>query len=226
MMAGPNWARWVFALLFAAIAVHCALRLLLAHRSPSGTALSPIERTVVVAHLAMAAGMTVMFAPVATPVAPSWWAWGFGAHTAWLATRVPGPARDRTRHGGGLSGRAHLLTHVLAAGVMTYLFAAMPADGLSGTGISHAGHLAAASTVFAVFGWLAATYFLTDTVWSGIRIATHAPRPPHSGAGAPAPLGRRSGVLARAVAAATGGVDGPLRLVMGLGMSYMLLTML
>ncbi|HEX4246625.1 MAG TPA: DUF5134 domain-containing protein [Pseudonocardia sp.] len=219
-MAGPDWARWVFALVFAAIGVHCAVRLG-AHRA-SRTALSSGERTVAAAHLVMAAGMTVMFVPVATPVPPVWWAWGFGVHTAWLGVHIVRSAPPHTAGGGVLAGRGHLLSHVLAAAVMTFLFAAMPADALSGAGISHAGHLAATSAVFAVVGWLAAAYFLVDMVHAGVRVAAAPPGQHALGPAPGAPTARPGGVLGLLTARA----DLPLRVVMGLGMSYMLLTML
>jgi hypothetical protein len=220
-MAGPIWARWAFVLVFAAIGAHCTLRLLLAHRA-TGATLSPGERGIAVAHLAMAAGMTVMFAPLATPIPPAWWAVGFGMHTAWLGIRSVRHAAVGVPARGMREDRGHLLSHVLAGVVMTYMFAVMPADALLGTSLSHAGHLAATSPVFAVLGWVAAVYFLVDTVRSGVRVAAEPPnRPPRVGAPHRSAV-RPTGVLAVLIPHG----EPSLRLLMGLGMSYMLLTML
>ena len=213
-MTGPTWARWVFALVFAGMAGYCVARLLAA-RLLASAARTADESAADSAHLLMAAGMTVMFLPVATPVPPVWWAVGFGLHSAWLAVRLGWPARTARSLTGLPRGRAHLITHLLASVVMSAMFAVLPADGLSGSGVSHAGHLAASSAVFAVAGWLSAAYFLGHALHCGVRVAV--PRdsgPP--GASEPA-----NGVLA-----VTLGTDLPLRLVMGVGMSYMLLTML
>jgi hypothetical protein len=220
-MAGPIWARWVFALVFAGMAVYCVTRLLVARRL-SIAAHTADERAADSAHLLMAAGMIVMFLPVPTPIPPLWWAAGFGLHSAWLAGRTVRPARAAPSLIGMLWGRAHLITHVLAGAVMTYMFAALPADGLSGAGLSHAGHLAGSSSVFAVAGWLAAAYFLVHATRCGVRVAMPEPSRAPTRSGGHEARESPGGVLALALAH----TDTPLRLVKGLGMSYMLLTML
>jgi hypothetical protein len=212
-MTGPTWARWAFALIFAGMAVYCGARLLTDRRS-AGAARGPDERAADSAHLLMASGMAVMFLPVATPAPPLWWAVGFGLHGAWLAARVGWPAWASRSLTGVLRGRGHLITHLLASAVMCVMFAVLPADGLSGSGVSHAGHLAASSTAFAVAGWLSAAYFLGHALHCGVRVAV--PRHPAT------PQASGHGALALTLA----GTDLPLRLVMGVGMSYMLLTML
>jgi hypothetical protein len=110
---------------------------------------------------------------------------------------------------------------VVAGVVMAGMFATLPADGLSGSGESHAGHLAASSSVFAVAGWLALAYFLGQAAVCGVGVAVprHEPEP--------ACPRRRDSALAACVGVLTAArVDLPVRLFMGLGMSYMLLTML
>ncbi len=219
-MSGPIWARWVFALLFARVEVCCVARLLAARRVPGATT-GGDDRSTNVAELLMAAGMTAMFLPVATPIPPRWWAVVFAADTAWLAFRILRPPRDAgaftVSRGGLLRGRSHVVTHVLAGLTMVAMFAALPPDGLSGSGLSHIGHLSA-SAAFAVVGWLAAAYFLGHAMWCGIQVTVSAPQ--HS-PGAP---GRASpnGVVTLLGAQ----VSGPLGLIMGIGMSYMLMTML
>jgi hypothetical protein len=220
-MAGPIWARWVFALLFAGVGVCCVARLLAARRVPGATA-GGDDPSMKVAELLMAVGMTAMFLPVATPIPPRWWAAVFAADTAWLGFRILRPPRDAgaftVGRGGLLRGRSHVVTHVLAGLTMACMFAALPADGLSGSGLSHIGHLSASSAVFAVVGWLAAAYFLGHAVWCGIRVAVSAPE--HS----PGALG---GAAPRGVVTLVGAqMSRPLGLIMDIGMSYMLMTML
>jgi hypothetical protein len=216
-MTGPTWARWAFALIFIGMGAYCGARLW-ATRRTDGVAGGPGGRAADSAHLVMAAGMVVMFLPVATPVPPRWWAVAFGLHAAWLAVRAAWPPGASRSWAGMPRERAHLVTHVLASAVMCAMFAVLPADGLSGAGVSHAGHLAAASTAFAVAGWLSAAYFLGHALHCGVRVAV--PRPP----GAAHRVGTASGRGELALPLA--GTDLPLRLVMGVGMSYMLLTML
>jgi hypothetical protein len=102
--------------------------------------------------------------------------------------------------------RGPLLAPATAAAVMSAMFALMPAASsgprpgqLAAT--AHAGHLAAANPAFAVLGWLAAVGFLAYALRCGVRVAAAAP-------------GRH------------GAAEGTARLVMGLGMTYMLLGML
>jgi hypothetical protein len=215
-MTGPLWARWIFGLLSLGSAVCSAVRLWLDRRG-AGTRLTADERAATSAHLLMGAGMGVMFLPVATPIPSLWWAVFFGVHSAWLVPRFAAAGPGSLLR----SGRAHLGAHVVAGVVMAAMFAALPAGGLSGSGESHAGHLAASSPVFAVAGWLALAYFLGQAAVCGVGVAVprHEPEP--------ACPRRRDSALAACVGVLTAArVDLPVRLFMGLGMSYMLLTML
>ena len=204
-MAGPLWARWLFALLFAAIGIYCMVRLLLVRRtSPAGR--TPDDTAANFAHLLMSAGMIVMFAPIPTPIPPGLWSVGFGAHSAWLlGSRVLWPFRTEAAGLAGLRGKAHLITHVVAGAVMAYAFAIMSADMWATSNQSHLAHHADSSVVFPVVGWLATAYFFGHAMRCGIHVVI------------PEPMRRRVGVH---------GPDVSMRLVMGLGMSYMLLTML
>jgi hypothetical protein len=217
-MAGPVWARWVFALLFAGVGVFCAVRLL-ADRGAPRAVRRPERHTTDAAHLLMAAGMTVMFIPVATPVPPMWWAVVFAVDSAWLGLRLLGLSRDGAGSAAGPPhGRAHLLSHLSVAVAMAYMFAVMPADGLAGSGLSHTGHLSASNAGFAVLGWLAVAYFLGHAVCCGIRVAVPGSQP------GTAARDRAASGGAAGLAMAHGNLT--LGLVMGLGMSYMLMTML
>ncbi|MCW2720395.1 DUF5134 domain-containing protein [Pseudonocardia sp.] len=210
-MAGPMWARWLFAALFAVLGVCCAVRLALVVRRQRHGAGTPDTET---AHILMAAGMTAMFLPVATPVPPSWWASAFAVDAAWLGLRLARPRRDLR------APSAALLEHVVAAAVMAGMFAAMPSDALSGSGLDHAGHLSSTHEWFAVLGWLAVVYFLARTAWAAVQGFL-----PHRIEDAPDVVAGMTGsgaVVTRAAAALTR----PLRLIMGVGMAYMLLTML
>jgi hypothetical protein len=201
-VSGPLWVRWVFALLFTVLAGHCALRL--GRRARGGAPCPAGERSADLTHLTMSAVMVVMFLPLPSPVAPVWWAVLFGAQSLWWASRlVPRPATGE-----------HPLAHLVASVVMTGMFAVLPADGLAGPGspvdavAGHAGHLSASSPVLALAGWVATAYFLGQTLVCGVRVAAPHPEPPAAGRVMP------------------GSGSVPVRLLMGLGMSYMLLTML
>jgi hypothetical protein len=156
----------------------------------------------------MATGMCVMFLPVAVPVPPLLWSAVFAVNTLWLASRVLTSPE-----------RALLVEPALCAAVMTAMFLVMPSSGVAGSigptgsAVSHAGHLAMVDPGLAAAGWVAAAGFLALAVRSGVRIATVGG--PATAAGGPP------------VAAGSGAADGlPMRLVMAMGMAYMLLTML
>jgi hypothetical protein len=204
MMTGPLWARWLFVLLFAATGIYCMVRLLLVRRMQFAGR-TPDNASADFAHLLMSAGMIVMFAPMPTPIPPGVWSVGFGAHSAWLlGSRLVWPFRNEVARLGRMRDKAHLITHVAAGAVMAYAFAIMPADMWATSDQSHLAHYAE-SRVFPVVGWLATAYFFGHAMRCGIHVAV------------PEPMRRRVGVH---------GPEASMRMVMGLGMSYMLLTML
>ena len=215
-MAGPLWARWVFAVLFAATGVFCLAGMLVAWRAPSATKMSDGAASDT-AHLLMALGMFVMFVPLATPIPPAYWAGVIGAHSVWLGFRLFRTFRNEARDGRSRLGKAHLGTHIVAGAVMAYFFTTLPADGLSGSDQAHLGHVVESNVVFTTVGWLAAMYFVGHAMRCGIRIVV--PVPVRARPRGHEPIGGVSTCPAVQT-------DLSLRLVMALGMSYMLLTML
>ena len=213
-MAGPLWARWVFAMLFAGTGLIGSARLLVAWRARSTTRISAGAATDS-AHVLMALGMFVMFVPLPTPIPPAYWAGAIGAHSVWLGSRMLRTSGVQEPDVGSLLGKADLGTHVVAGAVMAYLFATLPADGLAGSDQSHLGHVVESSVVITIVGWLTAMYFLGHAMRCGIRIVVPVPVRAR-------PRGQTGGISI----CPTAQTDLSLGLVMALGMSYMLLTML
>lgn len=205
-VSGPLWARWVFALAFAGIGLHCALRLL-GNRFPALAAdrgRDGRDPWGDLAHLIMSAGMVVMFLPAPTPIPPAWWAVLFGVQAVWFAVRLVRGGRPVGFPGGGHP--ATCTTHLISSVVMAGMFAVLPPDGLSGAAVSHAGHLGASGYLAAAAGWAALVYFLAQSLVCGVRVAAAHPE--------------------RTASTAHAGGELAVRLLMGFGTSYMLLTML
>jgi hypothetical protein len=222
-MTGPVWVRWLFAVVFGVLALASAARWVASRRG--GRAGRAFDQASVTAHGLGAVGMAVMFVPVATPFPPLWWAAVFGAHSAWLARHGCGRRGAAGVPATPASQRSRLFTHVCSGLVMALMFAVMPRNGLSGSGLAHAGHLAAASPVFAAIGWAAAVYFLAHALRCGFRVVVDPVASPRiQPASSEASPGASSG--AQSLAIAGHHAELPVRLVMGLGMFYMLLTML
>ena len=209
MLAGPDWARWAFALLFTGIGVWSAVHL---HRSYTGPDPGPGRRAATTDHLVMSAGMATMFLPVATPVPPGLWATVFAALTGSVLWRLV-----RTWGTGSLGAHsvfsAHLVVHLVAAATMTLSFAALPPDGMSGSSMSHGAQPGVASAVLGTVSWFAAAYFLVHVLWCGVQLA------------APS-AGGRSEVDPDATAVPARHHRLLVLLTMSLGMSYMLVTMM
>jgi uncharacterized protein DUF5134 len=226
-MTGPLWARWLFALLCVAAGAHCATRLGRSSRLARAR-LVCADRPADVVHLVMAGGMAVMFAPVRTPIPPSWWAVGFALLGGWLVLDTVRVASQGVRpwlaQVVGAQGVRRRLAQVVGSVVMVGMFAVLGPDGLSGAGESHAGHLAASSPVLAVLGWASVAFFVGQVLVCGARLAAPVGGSVVSSGGA---AGRSGGAV---VSSGGAGVrldtDTSVRLLMALGMSYMLLTML
>ena len=226
-MAGPIWARWALALIYAGLAANCVAGLFVRRWAGSrwaGTRWAGPEPTadrqrVEGAHGLMAAGMAAMFAPVGTPIPAICWVVALGAQSAWLGLRLLRPAGVRADGAAPAHGRAHLVTHVLAGAVMAWVFAVMPA-GPAAAGMSHLGHLGGSGSVFVIGVWVAAGVFLAQAVRCGFRMAV-----PHDHLAPESPSGH-SAIGAVHSVPAVAGAELPMRVAMGLGMFYMLITML
>ena len=213
-MAGPLWVRWLLALAYLGLAAYCLARLL-----PRGTHRDAVAHRACNdgSHGLMAGGMAAMFAPVVTPIPAVCWAVVFAAHTGWLGVRLVRTAVTTGGGGGWRDGRAHLVPHLLAGGVMTAAFAAMP-SGSSAAEVSHLGHLGhlgAAGPLFALVVWAAAGGWLAQAVRCGVRMALIGDQVPEPQPAGPTVHPARRGTEAEL----------PLRVAMGLGMSFMLITM-
>lgn len=211
-MAGPLWVRWLLALVYAGLAAYCLARLL-----SRGTHRDAAHRACVRgSHGLMASGMAAMFAPVVMPVPAVWWAVVFAAHTGWLGVRL---ARTAVTTGGGgwRDGRAHLVPHLLAGGVMAAAFAAMPSGSSTAEAshLGHLGHVGAAGPLFALVVWAAAGGFLAQAVRCGVRMALIGDQAAEPQLAGPTVHPARPSADAEL----------PLRLAMALGMSVMLITM-
>lgn len=180
-MAGPEWARWAFALLFAVVGLCFLYRLVVANES-AGRARWSLDAH----HVLMAGGMTAMFLPIGNIGPQQIWAALFVADAGWVGLQLMRRAADAS----------HLVNHLLASVAMVYMFIAMLNH--TGSGVGH-------QIALAQLGWLLAAYFLGYTVWAGLRLA---------------------GPDMASIIRGGGRIGGSLQLVMGVGMSYMLLTAL
>ena len=187
------------------VAVYCAGRLILASRDgQAGGCCS--DRSADVSHLVMCAGMAAMFLPSLDPLPPMAWIAVFGATAAWFAVRA-------VRRKAWTERRPEEFHHVFGSLAMVYMFAAMPGSGpMAGMEMSGmAGMDMESGLAIPVLAWVFAVYFLAHTVRLG---ATLIETP---GAGA-ALAGPRQIAMSAPVL-------GSCRVVMGVGMGYMLVAM-
>lgn len=120
-MTGPSWLADVVAVIMLAVAVYCAIRLIIGpirHR--------PVEHDVDLVHLGMGVAMAAMFAPRLNPVAGTGWniTWAviFAVAVVWFV------ARTVVGGSGGSGGTAgHYLPHAVHSGAMVYMLLAIPA---------------------------------------------------------------------------------------------------
>ncbi|MGH3836495.1 MAG: DUF5134 domain-containing protein, partial [Pseudonocardiaceae bacterium] len=151
------------------------------------------------------------------PVPALYWQVLFGVAAAWFAVRLlRRGARSGTILQPGL-GRGADLHHVLGNLAMVYMLAAVPA----GHGAAHSTHvpgISAPGIALPALAWAFVAYFLVLAVWLGARLVE--------------PVSAVAATSASAFSAGPGGVVtspyllGSSRVVMGIGMSYMLVTML
>ncbi|MGH3427595.1 MAG: DUF5134 domain-containing protein [Mycobacteriales bacterium] len=223
-MTGAAWVRWVFAAMFAALALFSVVRLLVAgrvaSREPSGWD-GGAGRSVDVSRGVMSLGMVAMLLPGVDPLPRLYWQVLFGAAAGHIAVRLirrsmrPAPVSCPDlcdRH------ELHLMIGGLA---MVYMLAAMPAGHVMAAGTGMAGGMEMAgmgSTGLAIpaLTWALIAYFLVFAVRLSARLTV----PVNTIGTAPAGAGGPRGVVV------SPHLLGSSEVVMGIGMSYMLMTML
>jgi Domain of unknown function (DUF5134) len=182
-MVGAEWMRWVYAGMFAALALYYLIRLL-----ASGPAAS--RWGVEGSRGVMSLGMAAMLVPQLDPLPRLGWQVLFCLIAGYVAVRL-------------LWRSGHHELHLVVGGLaMVYMLAVMPA----GHELSHG-----TSSALPVLTWALVAYFVVFVVRLAARLAvpvdTVAAMPPGSAVVSPQLLGSSE-------------------VVMGIGMSYMLITML
>lgn len=200
------WVSWAFAAVFAGVALYFAVRLL-----------TSVPASADASHGVMSVGMAAMFSPwgnsvLGNPVSALSWQVLFSVAAAWFAVRLLRPAARSALLQPGL-GRGTDLHHVLGNLAMVYMLAAVPA----GHGAAHSAHIpgiSAPGIAVPALAWAFVAYFLVFSVWSGARSVE-----PVSAGAAALSDGPRGVVTSPHLL-------GSSHVVMGIGMSYMLVTML
>ncbi len=205
-MAGAEWARGVFAGMFAALTVFYLFRLFAARRD--APAYGNGDRTVDLSRGVMSLGMVAMLVPWLDPLPRLYWQVLFGLVAGHIAVRlirrgaraVPASRRE-------LGGQHEL--HLVVGGLaMVYMFAVMPAGQHMAQGMDMAGVGSTGSAIPALT-WVLVAYFLVFVV----RLSTRLAVPVNT-------LVPADGVVV------SPHLLGSSEVVMGIGMSYMLMTML
>lgn len=194
------WMSGVFAAVFAVMALFFTVRLLGAGRETTGDDGKP-DRTADVSHGVMSLGMAAMFSPWGNPVPALYWQVLFGMAAAWFAVRLFRRGAD--------------LHHLLGNLAMVYMLAAVPA----GHHITHGADLPGPGIAMPGLAWAFVGYFLTFAVWLGTRLVAPVSTLAATSAGAAFLDGPRGVVTSPHL-------HGCSRIVMGIGMSCMLVTML
>lgn len=226
-MAGAEWVQWVFTAMFAALILFSLARFIAAGRDTStwdGTA----GRSVDVSRGVMSLGMVAMLVPWVDPLPRLYWQVLFGVAAAHIVVRLVRrrvrPVRV-SRHDLGGHHELHLVIGGLA---MVYMLAATPAghamaSSMHSTESMDMNGVVSTGLALPALTWAFIAYFLVFAVWLGARLAapgntlTQGPSGPLPGA---AWGGGPRGVV----------ISPPLlgfsEVVMCIGMSYMLMTML
>jgi Domain of unknown function (DUF5134) len=210
-VGGAEWVRWIFVAIFAALVVFYVVRLFACGRGTSARGLD-ISRGV------MSLGMVAMVAPRLNPLPALYWQLLFSLAAAYIAVRLIRRARptlappDRRLSRPVPDGHHHEL-HLLIGGVaMVHMLAAMPVGRDPGAGVSQdmvqPMAMAQMGSAGLVLTWAFVAYFLIFVVRLAARLA------------APVPVAGPRGVVV------SPHLLGSTEIVMGIGMSYMLLMML
>jgi hypothetical protein len=204
VVTGAEWARWVFAGMFTVLTVFYVIRLIAPRRDVF--AHSGGDRTVDVSRGVMSLGMVAMLVPWLDPLPRLCWQVVFGLVAGHIAMRLirRGAARASRRE----LGAHHELHLVIGALAMVYMFAVMPAGEHPAHSMDMAG---VGSTGLAVpaLTWVLVAYFLVFVV----RLSTRLALPVNT-------LVPADGMVV------SPHLLGSSEVIMGIGMSYMLMTML
>jgi hypothetical protein len=233
-VGGAEWVRWVFAGMFAALTVFYAIRLF-ASDSGKPTGDSGCDRGVDSSRGVMSLGMVAMMVPWIDPLPRLCWQLLFGLAAGYIAVRLIRRGLRATRLSPAEPMAGHHELHLLVGGVaMVYMFAVMPAGLDPGASVPQstsagfpqlAHHMDMAQVglsglALPILTWAFVGYFVVFVVRLAARLAV----PVNILAGmdpSPAlPGGGPRGVVV------SPHLLGSTEVVMGIGMSYMLLTML
>jgi hypothetical protein len=200
--------------MFAALTAFSMVRLFAPGRDTSAWDGRP-NRSVDVSRGVMSLGMVAMLVPWVDPLPRLAWQALFGLAAGHIAVRL---IRRRIRSAPGAGpdlGRHHELHLAIGGVAMVYMFAAMPAGHSMTEGMAEMGSTGVALPALT---WAFVAYFLVFVVWLGARLVL----PVNTLAATPEgfPGGGQRGVVI------SPHLLGSSEVVMGIGMSYMLLTML
>ena len=218
-MTGAEWVHWLFAAMFAALTLFYLARLCTPRRETS-TWGGAAHRDVDVSRGVMSLGMVAMLVPWIDPLPRLYWQVAFGVAAGHIAVRLirrqvrsaAVPLRDLGGH--------HELHLVIGGLAMVYMLAAMPAEHAMADGMEMAA-TSAAGVALPVLTWAFIAYFLVFVVRLGARLAMPANGVETETLLASAALG--GGTRGMVVSPH---LLGSSELVMAIGMSYMLMTML
>ncbi|MGH3782098.1 MAG: DUF5134 domain-containing protein [Pseudonocardiaceae bacterium] len=215
-MAGVEWVRWVFAAMFATLTLFYVARLCTPRRDAAAWA-ATAHRDVDASRGVMSLGMVAMLMPWADPLPRLFWQVVFGVAAGHIAVRlirrhmrsVPVPPP----HLGG-----HHEMHLVVGGLaMVYMLAVMPAGrAMEGMEMAATG---SAGVALPALTWAFIAYFLVFVVRLGARLAIPTNMATETPATAVLGSGTRGVVISPHLL-------GSSELVMAIGMSYMLMTML
>jgi hypothetical protein len=220
-VGGAEWVRWVLAAMFAALTIFYMIRLLVPDPATS-------HRGVDVSRGVMSLGMVAMMAPQIDPLPRLWWQLLFGLAAGYIAIRLLRRwLRPTLRWLTPVAGGGHHELHLLIGGLaMVYMLAVMPGGHDPGAGVpqgmAHGGDMAqmgSTGLALPVLTWVFVGYFLIFVVRLAARLAVPVNTVAGMDTGAALPGGPRGVVVSPHLLGST-------EVVMGIGMSCMLLMML
>jgi hypothetical protein len=205
-VAGAEWARWVFAGMFAALTVFSVIRLCAARHDT--VAYRSGDRTVDLSRGVMSLGMAAMLVPWLDPLPRLCWQVLFGLVAGHIAVRLIRRGARAAPISGREQGIRHELHLVVGAAAMVYMFAVMPAGPHRAQGMNVVG-MSSTSSAIPALNWVLVVYFLVFVVRLSARLTLRVNT-----------LVPADGVVV------SPHLLGSSEVVMGIGMSYMLMTML